>query len=90
LGFGILCNIRRQSKGVILSAAKVAKAAGAKSLREVARAVGLHENTLTKWYKSKPELFAAAVVYSVGKNAGWGFAPVADAVIHWHIAQGAE
>jgi len=45
---------------------------------------------LTKWYKSKPELFAAAVVYSVGKSAGWGFAPVADAVIHWHIAQGAE
>lgn len=44
------------------TASKYAKQAGLKSLAEAVRMTGRSADTLTRWYKDMPELFAVVII----------------------------
>ena len=43
--------------GIMMTAAKSAKAAGLKSLAEVSTITGISRQTLENWYRNRPELW---------------------------------
>ena len=60
-----------------MTPSKQAKAAGLKSLRQVAQITKQSEQTLTNWHKHKPELFkvvllgcCAVIASELGENIG--------------------